>query len=63
MSERANKANPPWPPPTRRAFVAMIAAAASALAVSGGARLLPGPVRTDDLRRTPTGATRWIGHC
>jgi hypothetical protein len=49
----------PWRPPTRRAFVAMLGAAAAALALrekklrepAGGA----GP--------TETKTTIWIGHC
>lgn len=48
----------PWRPPTRRAFVAMLGAAAAAFA-------LPDKVTTptDPPRSTWTGTTRWIGHC
>ena len=53
----------PWRPPTRRAFVAMLAAAASTLVVQSGTRLLPGAAHNDTLRYTPSGKTRWIGHC
>jgi len=62
MTDRKTKP-PPWRPPTRRAFVAMLAAAASTLVVHRGTRLLPGAAPHDDLRRTPAGKTRWIGHC
>lgn len=43
------------PQPDRRTFVAMIGAAAAALAVRDRA---PVP----DLRTTPSGKPRWIGH-
>jgi hypothetical protein len=46
-----------WRPPTRRAFVAMLGAAAAAFAVRDK---LPEPERP---RSTWTGTTRWIGHC
>lgn len=60
-SERTPRA--PWRPPTRRAFVAMIGAAATALVVKRSA-LRPDPVIDDDRpRSTWTGKTRWIGHC
>ena len=45
-----------WRPPTRRAFVSMLGAAAAALALP--AREPPEPPRS-----TWTGKTRWIGHC
>jgi hypothetical protein len=46
-----------WRPPTRRAFVAMLGAAAAALAVRD-------TQPKDDPPRSPwTGRTRWIGHC
>jgi hypothetical protein len=46
-----------WRPPTRRAFVAMLGAAAAALA-------LREQQAKDDPPRSPrTGTTRWIGHC
>ena len=51
----------PWRPPTRRAFVAMLGAAAAALAVRGpglGPELDGGEPR---LRRASK--TIWIGHC
>jgi hypothetical protein len=55
----------PWRPPTRRAFVAMIGAAAAALAVNHRTHLAPGgaPPEDERPRSTWTGATRWIGHC
>ncbi len=43
---------PVWRPPTRRAFVAMLGAAAALLAV-----------RTRDRERAPKPTTLWIGHC
>ena len=46
-----------WRPPTRRAFVAMLGAAAAAFALREKAQL------TDPPRSTWTGTTRWIGHC
>jgi hypothetical protein len=48
----------PWRPPTRRAFVAMLGAAAAALALREQAK--PDPELP---RQTWAGATRWIGHC
>jgi hypothetical protein len=50
------KKRTPWRAPTRRSFVAMLGAAAAALVVKDRA---PEPI---DLRKTPTGKTRWIGH-
>ena len=47
----------PWRAPTRRAFVAMLGAAAAALAVRDHVRD-PG-----DPRSTWQGTTRWVGHC
>lgn len=47
----------PWRPPTRRAFVAMIGAAAAALALRDHAK--PGV----EPRKVWTGKPRWIGHC
>ena len=47
-----------WRPPTRRAFVAMLGAAAASLALRD--RQLP---KKDPPRSTWTGKTRWIGHC
>jgi hypothetical protein len=47
----------PWRPPTRRAFVAMLGAAAAALTVRD-----PLP-ESDPPRSTWSGTTRWIGHC
>ncbi len=46
-----------WRPPTRRAFVAMLGAAAAALA------LREQRPAADPLRSTQTGLPRWIGHC
>jgi hypothetical protein len=48
----------PWRPPTRRAFVAMLGAAAAALALRDKARLGGDPPRSPW-----NGTTRWIGHC
>ncbi len=54
---RPPKPAPTWRPPTRRAFVAMLGAAAASLAVRGMRE-------PDDPPRSPrTPATRWIGHC
>jgi len=48
-----------WRPPTRRAFVAMLGAAAAAVALRETK-----PVETADPPRSPwSGTTRWIGHC
>jgi hypothetical protein len=47
-----------WRPPTRRAFVAMLGAAAAALAIRDKT-----PAPADPPRSTWTGKTRWIGHC
>lgn len=46
-----------WRPPTRRAFVAMLGAAAAALALREAAPA------ADPRRSAVTGKTRWIGHC
>lgn len=46
-----------WRPPTRRAFVAMLGAAAASLALREKRR------EDDPPRSTWTGTTRWIGHC
>jgi hypothetical protein len=56
---------PPWRLPTRRAFVAMLGAAAAALAVRSPAQLAPDRERLADDRPRPSrsGTTRWIGHC
>ena len=51
---KSDKPTTPWRPPTRRAFVAMLGAAAAALAL-GDQRPKVDPPR-------PAG-TRWIGHC
>jgi len=54
-----------WRPPTRRAFVAMLGAAAAALAVRHTVEA-PGaaPVEPPEPAPRPwTGSTRWIGHC
>ena len=58
-SERRNarRRATPWRPPTRRAFVAMLGAAAAALALRENAPSSRAP------RSTRTGTTRWIGHC
>jgi hypothetical protein len=46
-----------WRPPTRRAFVAMLGAAAASLALRDKCPTDPPP------RSTWSGTTRWIGHC
>jgi hypothetical protein len=62
-----NTAKSPWQPPTRRAFVAMIGAAAAALAIRQ--RLPARHARADraalddDPPRSTGAGTRWIGHC
>ena len=56
---KKSKTEPPaaaWRPPTRRAFVAMLGAAAAAFAL----REKP---KADPPRSTWSGTTRWIGHC
>jgi hypothetical protein len=59
-----NKATSPWRPPTRRAFVAMIGAAAAALAAPTRGRMLLGAAAEEQApaARRAT-ATCWIGHC
>jgi len=54
-----------WRVPTRRAFVAMLGAAAAALAVDHRPRVSPArePAEDDRPRTAWTGTTRWIGHC
>lgn len=52
-----------WRPPTRRAFVAMLSAAATALAIQHRARVADSSAGDDRPRSTWTGTTRWIGHC
>lgn len=56
MSEDKDKREV-WRAPTRRAFVAMLGAAAAAFALPGKAPTEVPP------SMTPTGKTRWIGHC
>ncbi len=68
MSERdrdRNKAPSTMRLPTRRAFVAMIGAAAAAIAVRERLTPLGTPLPTpiDPPQRPWTGSTRWIGHC
>ena len=59
MSKRDDDTKPTtWRPPTRRAFVAMLGAAAAAVTL----RSKPQP-ETDPPRSTWSGTTRWIGHC
>ncbi|HEY0480125.1 MAG TPA: twin-arginine translocation signal domain-containing protein [Kofleriaceae bacterium] len=53
----------PWRPPTRRAFVTMLAAAAAAIAIKDRGRMLGEPADDDRPRSPWTGTTRWIGHC
>ena len=54
-----------WRPPTRRAFVAMISAAAASLAVMRREGMRTDREQPDEARShsSHTGATRWIGHC
>jgi hypothetical protein len=47
-----------WRPPTRRAFVAMVGAAAAALGIREKRRLAGDPPRS-----ARTVKTLWIGHC
>ena len=54
----SDKPKQTWRPPTRRAFVAMIGAAAAALAVRETVPADP-PRQTSNGQRIP----RWIGHC
>jgi hypothetical protein len=68
MTRDRNATKSPWRPPTRRAFVTMLGAAAATLAVRDRARLRTesDPADTADAdrpRSTWTGTTRWIGHC
>ena len=56
--KRDDKHSTTWRPPTRRAFVAMLGAAAAALALRERA-----PVKVDPLRSTWNGKPRWPGHC
>lgn len=57
---RDKKDSKTWRPPTRRAFVAMLGAAAAAVVV----REAKPTVETADPPRSPwSGTTRWIGHC
>lgn len=55
-------ARSPWRAPTRRAFVAMISAAAAALVAPSRPRLVSVATPADEppRRRSPT---IWIGHC
>jgi hypothetical protein len=65
-SKRDRRTGSPWRPPTRRAFVAMLGAAAAALAARTTPELVidGAPAADEDRpRRTWTGTTRWIGHC
>lgn len=64
MTTRKTEAT--WRPPTRRVFVGMLAAAATALVVRGPARLGPPdatPVADENLERRAHSTTLWIGHC
>jgi hypothetical protein len=62
MDDR-NTGRSPWRAPTRRAFVAMISAAAAALAAPSRARLLTMGAPSDDDPPSRPHTTRWIGHC
>ncbi len=53
-----NERKPPWRPPTRRAFVAMLGAAAAAFAMRDRA-----PVEDRTPRDPKSGLPVWIGHC
>lgn len=53
----------PWRAPTRRAFVAMISAAAAALAAPGRAHLLAATATAEPSQPRRHTTTRWIGHC
>jgi hypothetical protein len=52
----------PWRPPTRRAFVAALAAAAAAIAIDDRGAPRANDCDDDRPRRRP-GSTIWIGHC
>ncbi|HET9621908.1 MAG TPA: hypothetical protein VFP84_11115 [Kofleriaceae bacterium] len=58
-----------WRTPTRRAWVAMIGAAAAALVIERPVReairaaAAPSDDDVDRPRSTWAGTTRWIGHC
>ncbi len=54
---KPNEPKATWRPPTRRAFVQMIGAAAAALAL----REQAAESKPEDARPPPK--TRWIGHC
>ena len=56
-AEGARRREKVWRPPTRRAFVAMLGAAAAALA------LREQQAKDDPPQLARTGPTRWIGHC
>jgi hypothetical protein len=59
MKKRDKDTKTTWRPPTRRAFVAMLGAAAASLALREQRR-----PDDDEPPRSPwTGTTRWIGHC
>lgn len=65
MSKRDDRSTT-WRAPTRRAFVAMLGAAATALAVERPVRQALRTAASEDPdppRSTWTGKTRWIGHC
>lgn len=59
----------PWRPPTRRAFVAALGAAAAALAARRrGVDLVAGGTQADAERESAGDpprrlTTRWVGHC
>jgi hypothetical protein len=52
----------PWRAPTRRAFVAMLGAAAAAIA-AGRAHARAEPLREAEPANRSPSITRWIGHC
>jgi hypothetical protein len=59
MKRRVHPASQSWRPPTRRAFMAMLVAAAGGVAV----RSKVANVALDRPRNPWNGKTRWIGHC
>jgi hypothetical protein len=56
--KRDDETQTTWRPPTRRAFVAMLGAAAASLALRQKRRLAGDPPRP-----AHSGKTVWIGHC
>lgn len=60
MKRDPNRKQQTWRAPTRRAFVAMIGAAAAAFAIRETQQRV---TESEPPRSTWNGSTRWIGHC